>query len=196
MDEYIIRVSTCTDLMPGSGESVPGVIDQEARFDENGLPYQSGTKPGLYFPGIGSVLDFGTYIKSTMTIKIKYTDDTSKVVTLHYGLFGDSENSLETPFDSDGVATITIVGASIDKADLKAGIIRCYATDTSGNSSAVKILSPLDNNDKYEWSVEAGAPEVGTLFVYAGEDKSIIVAKRYTMINSSTQQTILLVMIF
>lgn len=144
--------------------------------DENGLPYQSGTKPGLYFPGIGSVLDFGTYIKSTMTIKIKYTDDTSKVVTLHYGLFGDSENSLETPFDSDGVATITIVGASIDKADLKAGIIRCYATDTSGNSSAVKILSPLDNNDKYEWSVEAGAPEVGTLFVYAGEDKSIIVA--------------------
>ena len=41
MDEYIIRVSTCTDLMPGSGESVPGVIDQEARFDENGLPYMN-----------------------------------------------------------------------------------------------------------------------------------------------------------
>lgn len=27
--------------MPGSGESVPGVIDQEARFDEAGLPYMN-----------------------------------------------------------------------------------------------------------------------------------------------------------
>lgn len=41
MNEYVILVTTCTDLMPGSGESVPGVIDQEARFDESGLPYMN-----------------------------------------------------------------------------------------------------------------------------------------------------------
>lgn len=141
------------------------------------VSYESGTKPGLYFPSIGSVLDFGTYIKSTMTIRIQYnSDDTSKVQTLHYGLFGDSPDTNEVPFDNNGFAEVTIVSDAIENANNKAGIIQCYATDISGNRSVVKVLSPLDDNNLYEWSVENGAPEVGTLFVYAGEDKNTIVA--------------------
>lgn len=138
------------------------------------VSYESGTQPGLYFPGIGSVLDFGTYIKSTMTIKISYTDATSGLDSLHYSLFGDPDEA-EVPF-VNGVATVSILKDSINNADLKAGVIKCYAVDKSGNRSGTKVLSPLDNDDKYEWSVEEGAPEVGTLFVYAGEDKSVIVA--------------------
>ena len=141
------------------------------------VSYESGTKPGLYFPSIGSVLDFGTYIKSTMTIRIQYnSDDTSKVQTLHYGLFGDSPDTNEVPFDNNGFAEVTIVSDAIENANNKAGIIQCYATDISGNRSVVKVLSPLDDNNLYEWSVENGAPEVGTLFVYAGKDKNTIVA--------------------
>lgn len=38
MTEYKLTVTTLSDTMPGSGESVPGVIDRDSRFDEYGLP--------------------------------------------------------------------------------------------------------------------------------------------------------------
>lgn len=42
MKQYEIIVETLTDIMPGSGESFPGVADNDSRFDENGLPYMNG----------------------------------------------------------------------------------------------------------------------------------------------------------
>ena len=39
MDTYKLIMTTLSDTMLGSGESVPGIIDSDSRFDEYGLPY-------------------------------------------------------------------------------------------------------------------------------------------------------------
>ena len=41
MKKYLIRIKTLSDTMMGSGESVPGVIDSDIRYDRYGLPYMS-----------------------------------------------------------------------------------------------------------------------------------------------------------
>ncbi len=41
MDEYKIELKLLTETMPGSGMSVPGIIDNDVRFDEYGLPYMN-----------------------------------------------------------------------------------------------------------------------------------------------------------
>ena len=41
MKEYVVKIKTLADFMPGSGESVPGLVDSDSRFDECGLPYMS-----------------------------------------------------------------------------------------------------------------------------------------------------------
>ena len=38
MQEYILKIKTLTDTMPGSGESVPGIADNDSLFDSNGFP--------------------------------------------------------------------------------------------------------------------------------------------------------------
>jgi CRISPR-associated protein Csx10 len=39
MNKYKIRITCLEDIMPGSGESVPGIIDNDILLDEDGLPY-------------------------------------------------------------------------------------------------------------------------------------------------------------
>lgn len=161
---------------------------QYAGYTVEEASYDSGSTTGLYFPGIGSVLDFGTYINSTMTIKIKYTDDTSDLAFLHYGLFGDSANTNTVPFDKTSkTATIKILRSAIDNADTKKGIITCYAEDIAGLTSGETILSPTGKNNSYEFSVEKGAPEVGKLVVYAGKNKSTIVADQTGLAEDKMQ---------
>ena len=41
MQEYVVKIKTLTDIMPGSGESIPGIIDSDVRYDELGLPYMN-----------------------------------------------------------------------------------------------------------------------------------------------------------
>lgn len=38
---YLITVETRTDILPGSGESRPGVADNDSRYDQYGLPYMN-----------------------------------------------------------------------------------------------------------------------------------------------------------
>jgi hypothetical protein len=150
-------------------------IDKEYNVDTS---LTNTMTPGLYFPGQGSVLDFGTYIKSQVTINIHYTDKTSGVSKLYYGLFGEAPIK-EALFDqSSGIATISIYQGALSGVDInsKAGIIRFYAKDCAGNQSDELILSP-NGNDSYEWSVEEVGPTVGTLSVYYGEDKTGIVSE-------------------
>ena len=144
----------------------------------DGSPYDYEATPGLYFPGIGSVLDFGTYINSQITLRIQYKDDTSDVAELHYGLFGQSSDSNTVSFNKEtGIATVKILRSAISDADNTKGIITCYATDTAGVKSGETILRPKNsNNAQYEWSVEKGAPEVSPLIVYSGQAKNVIVS--------------------
>lgn len=115
---------------------------------------------GLYFPGIGGVMDFGTYTKSTIYIKVKYEDTMSGLKTLHYGLFGAEPNKIADFVkldDTTGYATIEVLADAVPKI----GTIKCYAEDIAGNvSMPVVTLSPNGDNGNYEWSVEQVAPKI------------------------------------
>lgn len=41
MKEYRVKIELLSDTMPGSGESVPGTIDSDIRYDAYGLPYMN-----------------------------------------------------------------------------------------------------------------------------------------------------------
>ena len=41
MQGYVVKIKSLTDIMPGSGESIPGIIDSDVRYDELGLPYMN-----------------------------------------------------------------------------------------------------------------------------------------------------------
>ncbi len=41
MKEYTIRIKTESDTMPGSGQSVPGILDSDIKYDAYGLPYMN-----------------------------------------------------------------------------------------------------------------------------------------------------------
>lgn len=41
MQKYMIKVHTLSDIMFGSGQSIPEVIDNDIRYDECGLPYMN-----------------------------------------------------------------------------------------------------------------------------------------------------------
>ena len=41
MDTYRITIRTLTDTMLGSGESVPGIIDNDIKYDRYGIPYMN-----------------------------------------------------------------------------------------------------------------------------------------------------------
>lgn len=41
MERYIIEMKTLSDTMFGSGESIPGVIDNDIKYDDYGLPYMN-----------------------------------------------------------------------------------------------------------------------------------------------------------
>lgn len=155
-----------------------GYSISEINKEYNVDPSKTNTMtPGLYFPGQGSVLDFGTYIKSTMTINIKYDDKTSGVNTLYYGLFGEEPTRTALFDPATGIATISIYKGAITGYDLdtKVGIIKFYAKDTAGNKSSELVLSPNGKVD-YEWSIEEVGPTVGTMSVYYGENKDKIVS--------------------
>ena len=41
MKTYQVKIKTETDTMLGSGQSLPGAIDSDIRYDENGIPYMN-----------------------------------------------------------------------------------------------------------------------------------------------------------
>lgn len=132
--------------------------------DGNSLDFSSeefnGSYEGLYFPGIGGVMDFGTYTKSTVQLKVVYEDKTSGLKSLHYGLFGAQPNQTSAFVkldDTRGYAVINVLADVVPRI----GTIKCYAEDYAGNESTPVIsLSPTGDNDSYEWSVEADAPKI------------------------------------
>ncbi len=147
------------------------------------LSYQSGALPelegkALYFPGIGGAFDFGTYVRSMITIRVQYESDTSGLDKLQYGLFGqDVDGKNEAAFDNTtGIATIKILKDAVKDADTKVGIIKCRAVDKAGNVSDTIVLKPTkDSSDSYEWSVETAGPSIEPLVIYSGEDQDVIV---------------------
>jgi len=132
--------------------------------DGNSLDFSSedfdGNYEGLYFPGIGGVMDFGTYTKSTIQLKVIYEDKTSGLKSLHYGLFGAEPNQTANFVrldDTRGYAVISVLADVVPRI----GTIKCYAEDYAGNESTPVIsLSPTGDNGNYEWSVEADAPSI------------------------------------
>jgi hypothetical protein len=129
---------------------------------ENSETYTTGdditTNGGLYFPGVGGVMSFGTYANKTIQIKIKYEDTVSGLNKLYYGLYGAKAEQSVLFDKSTGYATIEVVAEALnqDKVDRT---ITCYAEDVAGNTSDLIKLSPNDN-DEYEWSVESVAPKI------------------------------------
>lgn len=48
MKHWLVKIKTLSDTMPGSGESVLGVIDSDIRYDDCGMPYMTAkTLKGL-----------------------------------------------------------------------------------------------------------------------------------------------------
>lgn len=122
---------------------------------------------GLYFPSHGGVLSFGTYINSTIRIKVRFEDTASGLKNLSYGIFTSDVNSKVTSFAKDGTATIE-VSQSLVKDGF--GVITCQAADMAGNRSEIVTLRPLGNgNDNYEWSVETREPSQCDLSVSYGD---------------------------
>lgn len=145
------------------------------------LEYSSDTLPSLagkvlYFPNKGGAFDFGTYVRSVVTIRVQYESDTSGLSRLQYGLFGEDVTTRSTQFNTTtGIATIQILKDSIADADSKAGVIRCQAVDRAGNKSDPIVLKPTAAGDGYEWSVETAGPSIEPLTVYSGEKKNVLV---------------------
>lgn len=121
---------------------------------------------GLYFPSHGGVLSFGTYINSTIRIKVRFEDKESGLKSLNYGIY-TSDISKVTAFDSNGVATIEVLQNVVRDGY---GVIKCQATDIAGNKSDLITLRPSGNtDDNYEWSVESRAPSKCELSISYGD---------------------------
>lgn len=121
---------------------------------------------GLYFPGIGGVMDFGTYTNSEIELKVKYSDSVSGLKTLYYGLFGVNptvDNGSSVAFDKNtGYATIKVLADAVRQV----GTIKCFAVDEAGNKSGMIQLAPKGNQENYyEWSVEVVAPKITSFSV-------------------------------
>lgn len=121
---------------------------------------------GLYFPSRGGVLSFGTYINSTIRIKVRFEDKDSGLKNLNYGIY-TSDISKVTTFDENGIATIEVLQSLVKDGY---GVIKCQATDIAGNKSDLITLRPSGNtNDNYEWSVESREPSKCELSVSYGD---------------------------
>ncbi|MBR1599249.1 MAG: hypothetical protein IJ661_10135 [Lachnospiraceae bacterium] len=159
------------------GYSIIEFIDKD---DSNSI--YDYAKKGLYFPDKGSVLDFGTFTNSTITIRVRYFDKTSGPATLKYALFG-SANMTEVPFterDDENVATADIIfyrEALKNEIALK-GTITCQAVDNAGNVSGPITLKPKDiTGDTYDWVCEQAAPDWERLVVNASSPKDNVDAQ-------------------
>lgn len=120
---------------------------------------------GFYFPGYGGILSFGTYIKSTIKIKVRFEDSVSGLSVLNYGIY--SSDLTDTTTFEDGVACIELNQSLVQDG---VGKIICQAVDKAGNKSDLILLRPKDNtNDAYEWSVEAKEPSQNVLSVTYGD---------------------------
>ncbi|MDO5155372.1 MAG: hypothetical protein Q4D51_05355 [Eubacteriales bacterium] len=181
-----VQIYLLSDKKDGGTGAVTKPITISLKYDQSAPEYQgyhvtelgytSGTEipsGGFYFPGVGGVMDFGTYSKATLNIDIKYADSASGLKTLHYGLFG--ANPTEETFvnfdKASGVATIKLLADSVAKI----GYIKCYAQDEAGNVSKTIHLSPIGDNP-YEWSVESIAPVVKKFQVTGQIDDGQIVS--------------------
>ena len=151
------------------GYEIIGFVDE----DDNPVDYDY-TKKGLYFPN-GGALDFGTYTKSEITVRVKYFDNTSGPATLKYGLFGDTAMS-QTPVifegwtstgDKIGYADITVYREALKNTIALKGAITCQAIDAAGNKSEPITLKPKDVTGDYDWVVEQAAPDLSRLVVNA-----------------------------
>lgn len=121
---------------------------------------------GLYFPGYGGVLSFGTYVKSTVKIKVKFEDTVSGLKILNYGVYS-SNPTQTTTFNSDGTAVIEVLQSVVKDG---VGKIVCQAVDNAGNTSDIITLRPSgNNNDDYEWSVEEKEPSQNDVSVTYGD---------------------------
>lgn len=151
-----------------------GYTVDELEYSSDTLPSLAGK--ALYFPNKGGAFDFGTYVRSMVTIRVQYKSDTSGLSRLEYGLFGEDVATRSTQFNTTtGIATIQILKDSIADADSKVGVIRCQAVDRAGNKSDPIILKPTDAGNTYEWSVETAGPSVEPLTIYSGENKDVLV---------------------
>lgn len=155
---------------------------QYVGYSVDELNYESGILPSLdgkslYFPGMGGAFSFGTYVRSMITIRVKYESDTSGLSKLEYGLFGEDVGTRVTAFDTaTNTATIQILKDTVNDADNKVGIIRCQAYDKAGNVSDPIVLKPTsDSDDTYEWSVETAGPAVEPLVIYSGVNGNVLV---------------------
>lgn len=155
-----------------------GYTVEELDYSSDEVPALPDGK-ALYFPGKGGAFDFGTYVNSVVTIQVKYTEDTSGLNELHYGLFGEDARTRTTKFNTiTGIATIKVLKDSVKDADSKTGVIQCLATDRAGNESETIRLKPDQSSEKdYEWSVETAGPSYEPLTIYSGEGeiKNIVV---------------------
>lgn len=121
---------------------------------------------GLYFPSAGGVLSFGTYINSTIRIKVHFEDNDSGLRELKYSIFSSDLGQTAT-FDENGYASIEILRSVVSDG---VGVVKCEAFDKAGLSSGVITLKPKDNeNGNYEWSVEEAIPSVCSLSITYGD---------------------------
>lgn len=151
-----------------------GYTVDELEYSSDTLPSLTGK--ALYFPNKGGAFDFGTYVRSMVTIRVQYESDTSGLSQLQYGLFGEDVTTRSAQFNTTtGIATIQILKDSIADADSKVGVIRCQAVDRAGNKSDPIVLKPTAAGDTYEWSVETAGPSIEPLTVYSGEKKNVLV---------------------
>ena len=173
-----------TDIYIQLYNSVTGAVTSwkylEIKLDQNGPEFISYTltqdntnlydsapvEGGLYFPTRG-MLTFGSYFNKTVTVTVKYKDETSGLSTLHYGLYGEAADSRSAKFgitDADGyaIASFEILKEAVEKT----GVISYYAEDIAGNKGAEYNL---ERDGATDWGVEMSGPVIDTFAVKAGE---------------------------
>lgn len=138
-------------------------------FNKDGTSYSSVDGSGLYFPNVGSVLDFGTYSNNTIRISINYTDIsentdiTSGLDKLYYRLYSDTTLNFESfAPTSQNVASSDFVESNgnwvadieLPKDAAKKGAIDIIAYDKAGNNCGGMRLRPDGRGEDYEWLVE------------------------------------------
>lgn len=126
---------------------------------------------GLYFPGRGRALTFGSYFNNTLTVTVTYSDTVSGLNNFYYSVFGGAQQTLPFVKESDGTATVRFeIPAGVEK---EIGEIIFHADDMAGNVESGG--NKLSNDGVTEWGVENTAPTLEPLVVLAGDYHAVYV---------------------
>lgn len=142
-------------------DSIPPIVDTY-KVSTSSAGELDGTV-GTRFPGVGSFLTHGNYLREEASVDIDFAEDTSGHIKLYYK-YGENGNynSVDTNEEGQGQFSIAL-GFS--------GKVFFYGVDEAGNESAVRTLIKGESD---EWVLEDIGPALTVTLTNPNNDNSIV----------------------